>query len=148
MREKFSQSEQFIQGSHGGRKGPFRFFQKMAAAVYHPDTQGSAVGMGFKKTDTLTEAIFRNDGIRVQEENIFPGGHRQSLVAAFCKAGVFFIGDKAYTGEFRRKVFDTVIGGIVIHYNDLRGQAIHSPLHGAKALLEEVLDVEIDNDNR
>ena len=72
----------------------------------------------------------------------------KTAIARAGKALILLIKNKFHIGKSCREILGTVIGRGIINNDYLNFKPIRGGLHGPKALLEEMLDIIIDYDDR
>lgn len=140
------------------RKAPFGLRQVPPTAIYHPYPQSAGTRMRVQKSQALLKAVFRQDGIGVQEKDVLSLTCCEGLVIGAAKARIFRIGDKSYKWKTGLQVSGTAIRGVIVHHQHLcqviktlasqPGRLLQGPFHGTKALFQEIPDIVVDNYNR
>jgi len=117
-----------------------------------PDQQASTgdnIGFsGFKKFIKPMDAVVNQEGIGVEEEEIFSSSSFCSDIVCGAEAKVILVFYSTKVHKLHTKVHKGGIGGGVVHYNDLEINVLGVGIDGLNALLEAVTGIVIDDDYR
>jgi hypothetical protein len=94
-----------------------------------------------EKTKGTDEGVFRNNGIRVQKQNVSAAGFRKAPVRGGGETQIRSGADKSNIGKTRAEIIKASISRKIIEYDHLSFHAGQRALNGMKALLQEIPDI-------
>src|SRR5579859_648902 len=145
--EKGRKTGQAAKACPGGRKAPAGLFQETAAAIDHPDSEAADAGGRRQEGETAGDAVFREDRVGVEEEDILSAGLFQGLVIRPAKSLVLLVGQELNPGKPGLQIVAAAVPRVVVDDDDLGIETPDRFLHGMEAELEEILYLVIDDDD-
>ena len=147
-RKEGRQAEGLIERHGRRRECTLRFFEKFALAVQHFDSQPPGFGVFVHECDTFFEGVFLHHRIGIEQKNIFRLRFFDGLVVGFRKAEVFLVCDKPHLRKSLTQHLGRSVSRCIVHYPYFHIEILRSPQYRLQCLLEEVLHIITDNDDR
>jgi len=145
MGEEGGEAAEFAEGDPWGGKATAGLFQELAAAVDHPYAETAGVANSPDKRNASPDKILRDDGIRVEKENVIPRRSSQRLVVGAGKSLIFGVYDPIYLREQGAEQVHATVARMVIHDDDLPVQALEGLSDRVEAKLQKIGHPVIDD---
>lgn len=100
------------------------------------------------KRDTRTYCIFRNYGVRVEQQDVFTLCDGYALIICFCKTGVFCICNEYYFREVLRYQLGRPVYRCIIDHNDFTVDMLKGLDDRSETVVQEGVDIITDDDDR
>jgi hypothetical protein len=147
MWEELRETEHLVEGSCRSRQSSFGFGKEVALAVHHLHAKTSRVGMGVHEVEALGKSIVLHHRVGIEQEHILACRNADGLVIGTAEANVFLVGDDLYLGELLCQHLQRSINRVVVNNKHFSLNALQCSTHRSKALLQEILDVVVDDDD-
>ena len=152
--KQVDEARYLVERCFGRRKAALALLEVAAVAVDHLHAQASAVVVFSHEVDALHEGVVLNDSVGVEQEEALARAAGERLVIGAGKANVLLVGDDVHFGEVLAHHLHRPVHRVVVHYPHVKfqiatvGQPAFRAVDRCQALLEEVLDVIVDYDDR
>ena len=148
VREELGQTAHLVESRLGSRQATLRLRQKLSLAVDHLHAESARVGVAVHKGETLRKGVVLHHRIRVEKQHILARRDADGLVVGPAEAHILLIGDDLHLGKLLRQHLQRAVNRVVVDDKHLPLNALQGATHRIQALLEEVLDVIVNDDNR
>ena len=148
VREELGQTKHLVERRFCCRQTTLRLGQELTLAVDHLHAEATCIGMAVHEGDTLREGVVLHHRIGIEQENVLTGRNPNRLIVRLRKAHIVLVDDDLYLGKLLRQHLQRAIDGVVVDDKHLALNALHGALHRMQALLEEILDIVVDDDDR
>ena len=98
--------------------------------------------------DAIGEGTLCDEGVGIEQQDVFSSRLPYANVVGFGEAEVLGVGDERDVGMERLKVFDGTVLAAIINHNHFGIDVCTGSFHRLEALMQEVLDIEIYNNDR
>ncbi len=142
-----AQPENLVEGDPRRGQPAFALGEEAALAVDHLHAERTRVGVGVHEFQAFLERRFLDHRVGIEEQDVFAGGDAHREVVARREAEVFLAFDQRNVGEAFAEHRLAAIHRIVVHHIHLRIDALDRSTHREQALLDEMLDIVIDDDD-
>ena len=146
--EELRQTGKLAKRYPGRRERALALAEEHAVAVQHLQTHRADLGTLVHIVNQRPQTVLADYGVRIEHQHIFAPSSTECLVVCTRKAGVVRIRDELHVRELGLEIRQRAVRRGVIDHEDL--QAVHPArggLDGEQALLQEIFDVVIDDDN-
>ena len=123
LRKEVPESCHSAKSRPGRGESASRLFGKRPVGLEHFDTEDACLGMRFRRLKHFVQGVLGQNGVGIQEEDVFSGDLMQSLVVGASEAQILTVGNDFHTewergGETVAQMGDGVVGGVVVHHED------------------------------
>ena len=147
VRKEFAKAEHLIERRGWRRQSTLRLGQELSLAVHHLHAKASRIGMAVHEGDTFRESVVLHHRVGVEEQDILARRDADGLVVGAAEAHIFLVGDDLHLGELLGQHLQRSIDGVVVDHKHLALDTLHGAAHRVQALLKEILDVVVDDDD-
>lgn len=145
--EKRRKSEYLAEGYPRSRQPTLRLWQETSLSVKHLHAQPPGIRMRLHERHHLGQRVILHDGIRIQQEHILSGSLPDGLVVGLAETHVFVVGNQPDLGKLFPDHVRGSIYRLIVDHEHLHVKVLSGPEHRMQALLQEIPDVIVYNDD-
>ena len=102
--------------------------------------------MGIHKLQAATDGGFEDHGIRIEQQHILGIVLTDGLVVSSGEAHILTVGNDVHLRMTGGDDSQGVVGGVVVHHEDVALDTLQSLLHTLQTLVEQLADIVADDD--
>lgn len=146
--EKPSETCHVEESGRGRRYASARLEGEGTVLVEHAYSARTDGRVGIEGADTACEGVLGDNGVGIEQQDIFGANEPERHVVGTGKARVGWVFDVVDLRETVAKVFDRTVLTVVIDYEDIAVDTVKGTEHGVETLPEVVLYLIVDYDDR
>ena len=109
----------------------------------------TCLGMSIHNVDDLSDTIFTNKRIWIEQQDILTTRLTDSYIVGFGKALIMIaLYQSDCISKTTFQIVNRTISGMIVNHIDLRLEALYGSLHTINTLFQVITDVIVDDDDR